>query len=49
MCNFAVVDLEMYRVPYGARKGKYRWASKTIQIRAVLLNETLEKSHEFGT
>ena len=49
MCNFAVVDLEMCRVPYGARKGKFRWANETIQIGAVLLNEALEIVDEFVT
>lgn len=49
MCKYAVVDLEMCRVPYGARKGKYRWANETIQIGAVLLNESLEIIDEFVT
>ena len=49
MCKYAVVDLEMCRVPYGARKGKYRWANETIQIGAVLLNEALEIIDEFVT
>lgn len=49
MCNFAVVDLEMCRVPYGARKGKFRWANETIQIGAILLNEALEIVDEFVT
>ena len=49
MCNYAVVDLEMCRVPYGSRKGKYRWANETIQIGAVLLNEALEIVNEFVT
>lgn len=49
MCNFAVVDLEMCRVPYGARKGKFRWANETIQIGAVLVNEDMEIVDEFVT
>lgn len=49
MCHFAVVDLEMCRVPYGARKGKFRWANETIQIGAVLLNEALEIVDKFVT
>lgn len=49
MCNFAVVDLEMCRVPYGARKGKFRWANETIQIGAVLVNEDMEIVDEFSS
>lgn len=49
MSKYAVVDLEMCKVPYGARKGKYRWASETIQIGAVLVNEELEIVDEFVT
>ena len=39
----------MCRVPFGARKGRYRWANETIQIGAVLLNEALEIIDEFVT
>ncbi len=49
MSKYAVIDLEMCKVPYGARKGKYRWASETIQIGAVLVNEELEIVDEFVT
>lgn len=49
MCQYAVVDLEMCKVPYGTRKDKYRWANETIQIGAVLLNEYLEIEDKFVT
>lgn len=49
MCNFAVVDLEMCRVPRSARNDRFRWANETIQIGAVLLNESLEVVDEFVT
>lgn len=49
MCQYAVVDLEMCKVPYEARKGKYRRKQETIQIGAVLLNESLEIIDEFST
>lgn len=49
MCQYAVVDLEMCKVPYGAKKSKYRWKHETIQIGAVLLNESLEIIDKFST
>lgn len=49
MCKYAVVDLEMCKVPYGAKKEKFRWARETIQIGAVLLNESLEVDDKFVT
>ena len=49
MCQYAVVDLEMCKVPYGVKKDKYRWKSETIQIGAVLLNESMEIVDEFST
>lgn len=49
MCQYAVVDLEMCKVPNGAKKGKYRWKHETIQIGAVLLNESLEIIDKFST
>lgn len=49
MCKYAIVDLEMCRVPRNARKGKYCWGNETIQIGAVLLNEDLEIIDEFAT
>lgn len=49
MCQYAVIDLEMCKVPYGAEKGKYHWKRETIQIGAVLLNESLEITGKFCT
>lgn len=49
MCQYAVVDLEMCKVPCGTKKGKYRWDHETIQIGAVLLNESLEIKDKFST
>ncbi len=49
MCQYAVIDLEMCNTPYGTRKGKYRYKRETIQIGAVLLNESLEIQDEFST
>lgn len=49
MCQYAVVDLEMCKVPYGIKKDKYPWKQETIQIGAVLLNESLEIIDEFST
>lgn len=49
MSKYAVVDLEMCKVPYGVKKDKFRWARETIQIGAVLLDESLEVIDEFMT
>lgn len=49
MCKYAVVDLEMCKVPRGISKDEFRWARETIQIGAVLLNESLEIIDEFVT
>lgn len=49
MCRYAVVDLEMCRVPRSVRNKKYRWANETIQIGAVLLNEVMEVQDKFVT
>ncbi len=49
MCKHAVVDLEMCKVPFEARKEEYRYGNETIQIGAVLLNESLEIEDEFET
>lgn len=49
MCKYAVVDLEMCKVPRGIRKDEFRWARETIQIGAVLMNESLEIIDEFVT
>lgn len=49
MCQYVVIDLEMCKVPCGAKKGKYRWKQETIQIGAVLLNESLVIIDKFST
>ncbi|MBP3569679.1 MAG: exonuclease domain-containing protein [Lachnospiraceae bacterium] len=49
MCKYAVVDLEMCKVPYSVRKEHYQWGRETIQIGAVLLNEDLEITDRFVT
>lgn len=49
MCKYAVIDLEMCRVPRSVSNKKYQWANETIQIGAVLLNETLEVQDRFVT
>lgn len=49
MCKYAVVDLEMCKVSHRVRKDRFRWARKTIQIGAVLLNESFEIIDEFVT
>lgn len=49
MCKYAVVDLEMCKVPYRMRKDNYRWARETIQIGAVLINEEMEIVDKFDT
>lgn len=49
MCKYAVVDLEMCKVPYKVRKEQYQWGRETIQIGAVLLNENLEITDRFST
>lgn len=49
MSCYAVVDLEMCNVPSNVRKNKYHFAKETIQIGAVLLNESLEIVDQFAT
>ena len=49
MCQYAVVDLEMCKVPYRIKKDKYPWRQETIQIGAVLLDESLEIIDKFST
>lgn len=49
MCQYAVIDLEMCNVPYETRNWKYRYKRETIQIGAVLLNESLEIQDDFST
>ena len=48
MCKYVVLDLEMCRVP-GAKQKEYRYANETIEIGAVLLDESLEVQETFST
>jgi len=47
--QYAVLDLEMCKVPKGYRNEKYKWGHETIQIGAVLLNENYEVVSKFST
>lgn len=47
--QYAVLDLEMCKVPKGYRSEKYKWSQETIQIGAVLLNEDYEVVSKFST
>lgn len=49
MSCYAVVDLEMCNVPSNFRNNKYHFSMETIQIGAVLLNESLEIVDQFVT
>lgn len=49
MGNYAVVDLEMCKVPKNRRNDSYHWAYETIQIGAALLDENLDIVDEFMT
>ncbi len=49
MCWYAVIDLEMCKVPWQVRMDQYHFAMETIQIGAVLLNESLEIVDRFTT
>lgn len=49
MCKYAVVDLEMCKVPFSKRRNKNVCAREVIQIGAVLLNEALEIVDKFST
>lgn len=49
MCQYAVVDLEMCRVPRGERRKVFGRASELIQIGAVLLGDSLEMVDSFMT
>lgn len=49
MCRYAIVDLEMCKVPKRARNEKYHFANEIIQIGAVLINENLEVQGEYNT
>ncbi|MCR5356877.1 MAG: exonuclease domain-containing protein [Lachnospiraceae bacterium] len=47
--KYAVIDLEMCRVPKSSDNGEYRWSRETIQIGAVLLDENLNVVKKFST
>lgn len=49
LMKYAVLDLEMCKVPKGYKKYGYKWCQETIQIGAVLLNEDYEIIDEFNT
>ncbi|MCC8107098.1 MAG: exonuclease domain-containing protein [Clostridiales bacterium] len=49
MCHYAVVDLEMCRIPKRLRTKEYHWPQETIQIGAVLLNDSYEITDSFST
>lgn len=47
--KYAVVDLEMCKVPKGYRKFGFNWSKETIQIGAVLLDEKYEMIDKFNS
>ncbi len=47
--KYAVIDLEMCKVPKGYRKYGFKYRQETIQIGAVLLDENYEVIDEFDT
>lgn len=49
MCKYAVIDLEMCKVPKQMKTKKFHWGLETIQIGAVLLDETLTVVDQFMT
>ena len=49
MSKYVIVDLEMCKVPKANRLQRYHYASETIQIGAVLVDENLEIIDEFNT
>lgn len=49
MSKYAIVDLEMCKVPRCCRSDTYHWATETIQIGAALVDENLEIIDEFIT
>ena len=46
---YAVVDLEMCKVPKSLRTQEYKWSRETIQIGAVLLDENFKVYKKFST
>ncbi len=49
MKKYVVVDLEMCKVPKKKRTREFHWATETIQIGAVLLDENFEIVDKFDT
>lgn len=49
MSKYAIVDLEMCRVPKGLKRKNFRCASELIEIGAVLLNDKYEIVDRFKT
>ena len=49
MSKYVVIDLEMCRVPKSFRTVNYPWSRETIQIGAVMINDSLEIEDEFNT
>ena len=49
MKHYVVLDLEMCKVPKGARSKEYRRANEIIQIGAVLLDESYQIVGEFNS
>ena len=47
--RYAVLDLEMCRVPKSLRTDEYRWSRETIQIGAVMLDENFNVVRKFST
>ena len=47
--KYAVIDLEMCRVPKGYKRYGYKWSQETIQIGAVLVDETFNVIDVFNT
>ena len=45
--DYLVLDLEMCKVPKNYRRKDYQYATETIQIGAVLLNESYEQIDTF--
>ena len=48
MCKYVVIDLEMCQVPKSRRTPEYPWATETIQVGAVLV-DNLKIVDEFST
>lgn len=47
--KYAVVDLEMCKVPKPLRSKSYKWSQETIQIGAVMLDENYNIAKKFNT